>query len=136
MHLGDWGLQMGQLIGEIGRRGIAPVYFEADFEGPYPDESPVTMDDLEEIYPAAAAACKADPARLEEARRATAELQAGRPGYRRAVAAFREGFGARPAGANMRSLGVNFDLWNGEASVDPLIAPMIEDLKAPRPGRG
>jgi arginyl-tRNA synthetase len=27
-------------------------------------------------------------------------------------------------------LGVNFDLWNGESSVDALIAPMIEDLKA------
>jgi len=38
------------------------------------------MDDLEEIYPAAAAACRADPARLEEARHATAELQAGPAG--------------------------------------------------------
>jgi arginyl-tRNA synthetase len=25
VHLGDWGLQMGQLISEIGHRGIAPV---------------------------------------------------------------------------------------------------------------
>jgi arginyl-tRNA synthetase len=25
IHLGDWGLQMGQLISEIGHRGIAPV---------------------------------------------------------------------------------------------------------------
>ena len=40
------------------------------------------MEDLEDIYPAASAACKADEARLAEARRATAELQAGRPGYR------------------------------------------------------
>ena len=28
------------------------------------------------------------------------------------------------------ALGVNFDLWKGESSVDALIAPMIEDLKA------
>ena len=82
VHLGDWGLQMGQLISEIEVRGIAPIYFDEAFKGPYPEQSPVTMDDLEEIYPAASAACKADPARLEEARRATAELQAGRPGYR------------------------------------------------------
>jgi arginyl-tRNA synthetase len=68
VHLGDWGLQMGQLISEIEHRGIAPVYFDANFKGPYPAQSPVTMDDLEEIYPAASAACKADPARLEEAR--------------------------------------------------------------------
>ncbi|MGC9953442.1 MAG: arginine--tRNA ligase [Rhizomicrobium sp.] len=128
VHLGDWGLQMGQLISEIGRRGIAPIYFKADFEGPYPDESPVTMDDLEEIYPAAAAACKTDPARLEEARRATAELQVGRPGY---VALWRHFVKVSERGLmrEYASLGVSFDLWNGEASADPLIAPMIEDLK-------
>ena len=40
------------------------------------------MDELEKVYPRAAAACKADPARLEAARVATADLQAGRPGYR------------------------------------------------------
>ncbi len=43
VHLGDWGLQMGQLISEIGHRGIAPIYFDARFAGPYPEESPVTM---------------------------------------------------------------------------------------------
>jgi len=68
VHLGDWGLQMGQLISEIGQRGIAPIYFDENYKGPYPDEAPVTMDDLEEIYPAAAAACKADLARLDAAR--------------------------------------------------------------------
>ncbi len=129
VHLGDWGLQMGQLISEIGHRGIAPVYFDAAFTGPYPEESPVTMDDLEEIYPAAAAACKADPARLEEARKATAELQSGRPGYR---ALWEHFFAVSRFGLEREwgSLGVHFDLWKGEASVEPLIAPMIADLKA------
>ncbi len=128
VHLGDWGLQMGQLIGEIGRRGTAPIYFKAGCVGPYPDESPVTMDDLEEIYPVAAAACKTDPERLEEARRATAELQAGRPGY---AALWRHFVKVSESGLRREyaSLGVSFDLWNGEASVDPLVAPMIEDLK-------
>ncbi len=129
VHLGDWGLQMGQLISEIGHRGIAPVYFDAAFTGPYPEESPVTMDDLEEIYPAAAAACKADPARLEEARKATAELQSGRPGYR---ALWEHFFAVSRFGLEREwgSLGVHFDLWKGEASVEPLIAPMIAGLKA------
>lgn len=128
VHLGDWGLQMGQLISEIGHRGIAPVYFDASYTGPYPTESPVTMDDLEDIYPAASAACKADPARLEEARRATAELQAGRPGYR---ALWEHFFEVSRIGLEREwgSLGVHFDLWKGEASVEALIAPMIEDLK-------
>ncbi|MBV9989694.1 MAG: arginine--tRNA ligase [Alphaproteobacteria bacterium] len=129
VHLGDWGLQMGQLISEIGHRGIAPLYFDADFKGPYPEQSPVTMEDLEEIYPAASAACKADPARLEEARKATADLQAGRPGYR---ALWEHFFAVSKFGLEREwgSLGVHFDLWKGEASVEPLIAPMIADLKA------
>ncbi len=129
VHLGDWGLQMGQLISEIGHRGIAPVYFDANFTGPYPDQSPVTMDDLEEIYPAAAAACKADEKRLAEARAATAELQAGRPGYR---ALWRHFFDVSKFGLDREyeSLGVHFDLWKGEASVDPITIPMIEDFKA------
>lgn len=128
VHLGDWGLQMGQLISEIGHRGIAPIYFDAAYKGPYPDESPVSMDNLEELYPAAAAVCKADPQRLDEARQATAELQAGRPGYRALwqhfVRVSEQGLTREYA-----SLGVKFDLWKGEASVDPLIPPMIERLK-------
>jgi arginyl-tRNA synthetase len=129
VHLGDWGLQMGQLISEIGHRGIAPLYFDEAYKGPYPEQSPVTMEDLEEIYPAASAACKADPARLDEARKATAELQAGRPGYR---ALWEHFFAVSKFGLEREwgSLGIHFDLWNGEASVEPQIAPMIEDLKA------
>src|SRR5580658_6341353 len=129
VHLGDWGLQMGQLISEIGIRKIAPLYFDANYSGPYPKESPVTMDDLEELYPAASAACKADPARLEEARKATAELQAGRPGYRALWQHFVDvsEFGLT---REYESLGVKFDLWKGEAVVDPFIAPMIADMKS------
>jgi arginyl-tRNA synthetase len=128
VHLGDWGLQMGQLISEIEHRGMAPIYFDAGFKGPYPEQSPVTMDDLEEIYPAASAACKADPMRLEEARRATAELQAGRPGYR---ALWQHFFNVSEQGLvrEYNSLGVHFDMWKGEASVDPLIPPLIEKMK-------
>ena len=129
VHLGDWGLQMGQLISEIAHRGIAPVYFDPAFRGPYPEESPVSMDDLEELYPAASAACRADPARLEEARRATAELQAGREGYR---ALWRHFFDVSVQGLKREygSLGIGFDLWKGEASVDPLIPPLIESMKS------
>jgi arginyl-tRNA synthetase len=129
VHLGDWGLQMGQLISEVELRGLAPVYFDAAFKGPYPEVSPVTMEDLEEIYPAASAACKADPARLELARRATVDLQDGRPGYR---ALWRHFVQVTEQGLTREfsSLGVTFDLWNGESSVHDLIAPMLEDLKS------
>ncbi len=129
VHLGDWGLQMGQLISEIEIEGTAPLYFDVNFVGPYPEQSPVSMDELETLYPRAAAACKADPARLEAARRATVDLQAGRPGYR---ALWRHFVKVSETGLarEFASLGVRFDLWKGESSVDALIAPMIEDLKA------
>jgi arginyl-tRNA synthetase len=129
VHLGDWGLQMGQLISEIEVRGIAPLYFDEAFKGPYPEQSPVTMEDLEELYPVASAACKTDPERLEKARRATQQLQEGRAGYRalwRHFVKVSEKGLARETG----SLGVTFDLWNGESSVHDLIMPMLEDLKA------
>jgi len=59
---------------------------------------------------------------------ATAQLQNGRRGYRAlldhfidvSVAALKIGYG---------NLGVEFDLWKGEACVDPLIPAMIEELK-------
>ncbi len=129
VHLGDWGLQMGQLITEIEIMGIAPIYFDPNVVGPYPDESPVSMEDLETIYPRASAACKADPARLEAARRATVDLQAGRVGYR---ALWRHFVKVTEVGLTREfgALGVTFDLWNGESSVDALIGPMLEDLKS------
>jgi arginyl-tRNA synthetase len=129
VHLGDWGLQMGQLVSEIEIEGTAPIYFDPNFVGPYPDQSPVSMDDLEMLYPRASAACKADPARLEAARRATVDLQAGRAGYR---ALWRHFVTVSEVGLEREfgALGIRFDLWNGESSVDALIPPMIEDLKS------
>jgi len=128
VHLGDWGLQMGQLISELAIRRPDLPYFDPADRSPYPDESPVTMDDLERLYPEAAAACKADPARLEAARQATVELQAGRPGYR---ALWRHFVKVSEVGLSREygSLGVRFDLWKGESDADPLIPGMLERLK-------
>ena len=39
VHLGDWGLQMGQLISEIAIRRPKLPYFDPNHKGPYPDES-------------------------------------------------------------------------------------------------
>ncbi|NWG93065.1 MAG: arginine--tRNA ligase, partial [Parvularculaceae bacterium] len=128
IHLGDWGLPMGQLITEIRREQPALPYFDPAFKGPYPDESPVTLDDLERLYPKASAACKADPARAAEAREATAELQGGRPGYRALWAHFIK-VSRAAIEREYEDLGVTFDWWKGEADVDPLIAPMVDELR-------
>ena len=128
VHLGDWGLQMGQLISELAIRRPELPYFDTADRSPYPEESPVTMDDLERLYPEAAAACKADPGRLEAAREATVELQAGRPGYR---ALWRHFVKVSEVGLSREfgSLGIRFDLWKGESDADPLIPDMIQSLK-------
>ncbi|MGF1543939.1 MAG: arginine--tRNA ligase [Parvularculaceae bacterium] len=128
VHLGDWGLQMGQLISEVALRHPDAAYF-ADIDGPFPDEPALALADLEEMYPAASAACKADPARAELARKATKALQEGRPGYRAlwrrmvdlSIAAMKTDYA---------DLGVSFDLWKGEADADALLPEIARDLDA------
>jgi arginyl-tRNA synthetase len=128
VHLGDWGTPMGQLIEELRRRNPDWVYFDESHTGPYDLESPVTVEELEELYPAASQRAKDDPDFAEAARRATLELQGGRPGYRALWNHFR-----RVSVDEMRAiydeLGVTFDLWLGEASVHDRIAPMIERMR-------
>ena len=129
VHMGDWGLPMGMLISEIAIRQPDLPYFDERFDGPYPTDSPVSMEELEALYPKAAADCKSDPERLEAARQATAELQRHRPGYQ---ALWRHFMDVSVSGmrADFGSLGVQFDLWKGEADVHDLIAPMVERLRS------
>jgi arginyl-tRNA synthetase len=129
VHLGDWGLQMGQLINEVRLEQPQLPYFDAGFSGPYPQESPVTMEDLGRLYPQASAKSKADEARREADRKATAELQSGRPGYR---ALWRHFCTATRVGLEREcaSLGVTFDLWKGESDAEALIPEIVADLKA------
>jgi len=129
VHLGDWGLQMGHLISELAEEQPDLIYFDADVSDGYPAESPVTMDDMARMYPAASKKSKEDPERLKTSQTATAELQGGRAGYRALLDHFiRVSIDYLKAGYG--ELGVTFDLWKGEASVDPLIPDMIEEMKA------
>jgi arginyl-tRNA synthetase len=127
VHLGDWGLPMGQLITELQHEQPGLVYFDTASNGPYPDQPPVSLVDLERLYPQASAACKADRARADEARQATAGLQQGRPGYlalwKHFVAVSRKAIEKE-----YEDLGVTFDLWKGEADAAPLIPEMAADL--------
>ena len=82
VHMGDWGLQMGHLISELAEEQPSLPYFDKAHEGDYPSEPPVTMNDLARLYPQASNKAEADEARMDVSRIATAELQAGRRGYR------------------------------------------------------
>ncbi len=128
VHIGDWGTPMGMLICELARQQPGLPYFDKNFSGVYPPRSPVGLGDLERLYPLAAAACKADEARMEEARQATRELQAGRPGYRALWRHFSD-VSLSAMRAEFDQLGAHFDLWEGEASVNDRIAPLVRSLR-------
>jgi arginyl-tRNA synthetase len=128
VHLGDWGTQMGMLIHELhlGRPDL--VYFEPKYQGPYPSSPPISLDDLETMYPEAAERCKNNPEDREAAREATVELQTGRPGYRALWVHFVQ-LSAQSLKEDFNFLGVSFDLWWGESTVDQLARSIIVRLQ-------
>ena len=129
IHLGDWGLQMGLIIAQLQDLQPDLCYFDASFSGPYPEEAPFTISELEQIYPAASARKKEDAAFAERAHTATFQLQQGRPGYR----AIWEHI-MRLSVADMTriydNLDVHFESWLGESDADPFIPDMVADIKA------
>lgn len=129
IHMGDWGLQMGQIIAELKERQPDLPYFDEDYEGEYPKEAPFTIGELEEIYPAASKKCKVNEEFYEEAKKATAQLQAGRRGYK-ALWDHIMDISKADLKKNYDNLNVSFELWNGESSVQGLIPEMVEKMKA------
>jgi arginyl-tRNA synthetase len=132
IHLGDWGLQLGMLIAELGRHlprlgelladaASAPADAE-DFAGWFGAE------DLQRLYTRASQACQQDEARMNEARALTARLQAGEPGLQRLWQAVRQVSLASQL-ADIEQLGVRFDLLLGESDVQYLIPPMLAELE-------
>lgn len=127
IHLGDWGLQMGMLIVGVAERMPDLPYFDPDHEGAYPTESPVTLDDLAEIYPDVSARTKTDPSLAEAARKATLQLQSGRPGYRALWQHFVD-VTLESQRRDVTALDVHFDLWYGESTVADRVDAMVDDL--------
>lgn len=128
VHLGDWGLQIGMIISEVKRRKPVLPYFDESFSGEYPKEAPFTIDELEEIYPVASKLAKSDERAMEEAKKATVELQNGRKGY---VALWRHilNISVDDLKKNYGKLNVEFDLWKGESDCQKYMGEMIDYLK-------
>ncbi len=129
IHLGDWGLQMGQIISEFEIRHPEWPYFNKDMTEGYPEYPPFSYPDLERIYPEASAACKSDIDRLETARQATVDLQEGRAGYRALWQHFMA-LSIKDIKTNIAPLNVHFDIWKGESDVNDLIPEIAADLKS------
>ena len=128
VHLGDWGLQMGLIIAELHERQPDLPYFDPDFTGEYPAESPFTISELEEIYPTASSK-KSDPEFSHKAHQATFQLQQGHRGYR-AIWNHIMNVSVTDLKKNYDNLDVHFEKWLGESDADPYIPSMVEDLKA------
>jgi arginyl-tRNA synthetase len=124
VHFGDWGLPMGLLIKEIELVKPNLPYFDADNKGPFPDQSPVTVDELQLLYPAASTRSKEDAAFLESARLATFDLQKGHAGYR-ALWKHMLDVSVAETKIDFDLLGAHFTEWKGEADTNEHIPSML-----------
>ncbi len=114
VHLGDYGLQIGQVI-----YGILEDNKSID---------DITLDYLSYIYPKISGLCKEDEIVKEKCASITKELQDGNPEYQKLFQKIRE-----VSGADCKRiydyLGVTFDLWNGESNAYPYIDKTTSFLK-------
>jgi arginyl-tRNA synthetase len=126
-HFGDWGFQMGLLIAAIADEQPDLPYFDPGATT-YPSKSPVTLDDLQRIYPEASVRARIDDDFADDARRATVRLQQGDPGY---LALWRhmKSVSEESQRQDFADLGVTFDLWFGESDVHDRLGPLVSSLR-------
>ena len=134
-HFGDWGYQMGLLIGAVADESpqvadlVETLNAEGDPDGPVPEAfSQVTLADLDRLYPLVAAKGKGDPAYRDRARKLTSDLQARRAGCYRLWRQFTK-VTQEALARDFHALGIDFELWKGESDADPLIPEMIAELE-------
>ena len=128
IHLGDWGQPMGLIIHELQLRYPELPYFDETYTGEFPEEAPVTISELEEIYPTASGKSKEDPEYKAKAMEATFKLQSGVRGYR-ALWNHIIRVSVSDLKRNYEKLNVEFDLWNGESTVHDMIPDMVQYMK-------
>lgn len=127
VHYGDWGRPMGLIICEIKHR-----YPDLDFFNPnldsYPKESPVTLEDLYDIYPLASAKAKEDEEYLNEARELTVKLQNKEKGIYDLYKAFTK-LSILDIEDIYKKLNCTFDLYEGERDADDYIEDVLTVTK-------
>lgn len=127
VHFGDWGLPLGMVISELERRYPDWVYFDPDFQGPYPTTPPFTVKDIEDIYPTASKNAKADENLMKIAQQATVDLQNSRKGY---FALWQHIMDVSKTEVKRlyQILNIDFELWLGESDSHKLCKPMIDQI--------
>ena len=127
-HLGDWGRPIGLVMLEIKKRYPDLPYFDEKYKGEYPNESPVTNDDLMEIYPLASAKAKESEEYMEEAREITSKFQLGDKGL---MALWNHIMDVSKADIKRvyDRLNVTFEIWEGESDSYKYIPETIEIME-------
>jgi len=126
VHLGDWGRPMGLIILEISKRYPDLPFFDSSFDGEYPG-CPVTLSELNEIYPYASSKAKENAEYLNAAREMTTRLQSREKGiydlwksfFKLSVSDIKDLYD---------KLNATFDLWEGEADADEYISELLSYL--------
>jgi len=126
VHLGDWGRPMGLILLELNKRMPELPFFDPNYDGVYPG-CPVTIDELNEIYPCASAKAKEDENYLNEAREMTVRLQKKEKGIYDLWKTFLE-ISINDIREVYDKLNATFDLWEGEKDADPYIPEMLDYL--------
>ncbi len=115
VHLGDYGLQIGQVIYGILQDGKT--------------EEDITLAYLEETYPKISALCKEDEQVKNACSEITKDLQDGSIQYQKLFKKILE-ISGNDIKRLYRYLGVSFDLWQGESDAYPYIPEVEKYLEA------
>lgn len=127
VHYGDWGRPMGLIICEIKHRYPNLDFFNPNLDS-YPKESPVTLEDLYDIYPLASAKAKEDEEYLNVARELTVKLQKKEKGIYDLYKAFTK-LSILDIEDIYKKLNCTFDLYEGERDADDYIEDVLTVTK-------
>lgn len=115
VHLGDYGLQIGEVIYGLKKENI-PL-------------SELNIDLLNRIYPEMSALAKSDEEVYNECKKITSELQKGNIEYKEYFKKIKE-VSVDDIKRLYNYLGVSFDLWLGESDSEPYIPKLMNELKS------
>lgn len=125
VHLGDWGLQIGMMIEAVKKDQPNCPLFKNDHRW----GNPLSIDDLNRLYPEASTQCKSDDAEMKKAQQALVDLQNGDvAGYRR-LWGYMIDVSVSEIKLTLSPYQVCFDHWNGESNVHHIIPNMCHDLE-------
>ena len=114
IHLGDWGLPMGLIITSIKEKGL---------------KLPLTVDELNPIYPEASKRSKVDEAFMATAQEETKKLQNGDKENREIWQSFKK-TSIDDIKNTLSLLNIDFDLWLGESDANDDVNSLAKDFQS------